>query len=73
MHWRVLHAYRFPLIHGSEAVSLRYFLFEKSAAVSDLRHVVIFRYLTLVESLPTYGVHYYEVKVSGPLCLFRGI
>lgn len=24
------------------------------------------RYLTLVESLPTYGVHYYEVKV-GPL------
>jgi len=23
-----------------------------------------FRYLTLVESLPTYGVHYYEVKVK---------
>lgn len=26
--------------------------------------MVVFRYLTLVESLPTYGVHYYEVKVS---------
>ncbi|KAM8830432.1 FERM domain-containing protein 4B isoform 2-T3 [Synchiropus picturatus] len=35
------------------------------------RGQAIVQYLTLVETLPTYGVHYYEVKV-GPLQRFMG-
>lgn len=30
----------------------------------EIDRCVCFRYLTLVESVPTYGVHYYEVKVK---------
>lgn len=35
----------------------------------DVCFLLVCRYLTLVESLPTYGVHYYEVKVGLPLWL----
>lgn len=37
------------------------------AAAGGDRSAFCCRYLTLVESLPTYGVHYYEVKVGGLL------
>uniref|UniRef100_A0A9J7XHH0 FERM domain containing 4Bb n=1 Tax=Cyprinus carpio carpio TaxID=630221 RepID=A0A9J7XHH0_CYPCA len=36
-------------------------------------HYICFRYLTLVESLPTYGVHYYEVKDKQGLPWWLGI
>lgn len=35
-----------------------------SGAVPVNLFVSLFRYLALVESLPTYGVHYYPVKVK---------